>query len=324
MRVAEKNPNYRITIFEKSPKLLGKVKISGGGRCNVTHACFDARSLTKHYPRGEKQLLGPFNRFSVTDTIAWFNARGVKLKAEEDGRMFPISDSSQTIIDCFLKESSQLGINIKTRTGISDLLQFQDAQKWQLKTDSNELLEADNVIVTTGPSGRIWDILSRSGHTIVPAIPLFFTFNIKSDLIKGLEGLSAPNAIVTLEDSYKLSSTGPILITHWGLSGPAVLKLSAWGARYMASVNHRFNIKVNWTGIGTHDTIEVIRQYKNMNPKKCCRQSPFWHPKTVMGRMPSTKICRISWKMATARRYCTPASRGTAGPPPSSPSAKPA
>ncbi len=202
---AEKNPDYQVTILEKSPKFLAKVKISGGGRCNVTHACFEARQLVKNYPRGEKQLTGPFTRFNPTHTIEWFESRGVELKTEEDGRMFPASNTSQTIVNCFWNEARRLGIKVEMQCGVESIARAGD--KWSLET-SNGYLSADAVIVTTGGTLQIWKLLQRLGHNIVEPVPSLFTFNIKDERIKGLEGVSVPNAQVKIKDT-KLSAEGP-------------------------------------------------------------------------------------------------------------------
>lgn len=262
---AEKNPDYQVTILEKSPKFLAKVKISGGGRCNVTHACFEARQLVKNYPRGEKQLTGPFTRFNPTHTIEWFESRGVELKTEEDGRMFPASNTSQTIVNCFWNEARRLGIKVEMQCGVESIARAGD--KWSLET-SNGYLSADAVIVTTGGTVQVWKLLQRLGHNIVEPVPSLFTFNIKDERIKGLEGVSVPNAQVKIKDT-KLSAEGPLLITHWGLSGPGVLKLSAWGARELAAINYQFDIEVNWLGTKTTaQLVEALKNYKQQHPKQ--------------------------------------------------------
>lgn len=263
---AEKNPGYNITILERSPTLLHKVKISGGGRCNVTHACFEPKDLVKFYPRGEKQLLGPFNRFNPSNTIDWFAQRGVKIKREADGRMFPVTDNSQTIIDCFMDESNRLGVKIKLRCGADNIEPLNG--KWVVTTNANQVLQADAVIITAGSSHGVWDTLKQLGHTIVPPVPSLFTFNIKDERIKGLEGLSVPQAQVTAVGIPKLTATGPLLITHWGMSGPAILRLSAWGARALSAVNHQFEIEVNWISKDINVVKEALKSMKQAHPKK--------------------------------------------------------
>jgi predicted Rossmann fold flavoprotein len=264
---AEKYPDYKITILEKSSTLLSKVKISGGGRCNVTHACFEPKELVKYYPRGEKQLLGPFTRFNPTDTIKWFEERGVKIKREADGRMFPVTDSSQTIINCFLSEARRLGIAILTQSGVDKIMPPNQNNPWQVSTQSHGIMQADFIIVTSGSGGQIWKMLQQLGHTVVPAVPSLFTFNINDKRLKGLEGISMPKAEVSVIDT-KLNTEGPLLITHWGLSGPAVLKLSAWGARQLAETNYHFKIKVNWLGKPLEEVKAFLTRFKNDSPKK--------------------------------------------------------
>lgn len=283
---AENNPDYKITILEKSSSLLNKVKISGGGRCNVTHDCFDAKELVKFYPRGEKQLLGPFTRFNPSNTIDWFNQRGVEIKREDDGRMFPASNSSQTIIDCFLNEAKRLGVKIRMQCGVEEI-SIQNSE-FRIKTSTGEEIIADAMIVTTGSSHRVWKMLEELGHTIVAPVPSLFTFNIKDERIKGLEGLSVPNAAVRVLGTNSTFSVpnSPLLITHWGMSGPAILRLSAWGARELAEVNHRFEVEVNWVNKDLNTVQETLKQFKLSNPKKGVSTNPlFGIPKRLWERL---------------------------------------
>jgi predicted Rossmann fold flavoprotein len=281
---AYKHPDYKITILEKSSKLLAKVKVSGGGRCNVTHVCFEPAELVKYYPRGEKQLLGPFTRFNPANTAEWFEARGVPLKRESDGRMFPESDSSQTIIDCFLSEAKRLGIHIKLQTGVEDLIQ--NPGKWLVRTNRGETLTADSVVITTGSSLQIWEMLGRLGHTMVPEVPSLFTFNISDSRLKGLEGLSVENAEVTIKGNSKLRSSGPLLVTHWGLSGPAILRLSAWGARILAQCHYIFDIEVNWTGQHEQEVKEMLMHFKKAHPRKNVNSNPLFNmPRRLWERL---------------------------------------
>ncbi|MDB5283356.1 MAG: flavoprotein [Bacteroidota bacterium] len=284
---AENHPDYHITILEKSSTLLQKVKISGGGRCNVTHACFEPKELVKFYPRGEKQLLGPFTKFNPADTIEWFENHGVKLKAEEDGRMFPVTDSSQTIIDCFMGETVVLGIKVKTVLGVEGLIPpTSTEEKWKVITNKNFTIEADAVIITTGSGAQMWGIIEKLGHSIVPAVPSLFTFNIKDERIHGLEGLSVENATIQITGEPKLNSTGPLLITHWGTSGPGILRLSAWGARKLAALNHNFEISLNWIGEEPDDVKQKIKEFKEQHPKKnVSGNSPFSIPKRLWERL---------------------------------------
>lgn len=252
------NNLHEVIILERGKDILQKVKVSGGGRCNVTHACFIPKDLVKNYPRGEKALLSPFNRFSPADTIEWFKKRGVRLKTEEDGRMFPITDDSQTIINCLYQAATRAGVKILRGYRVEDIVYkspLSGAGSWQITTNQGEM-KADKVMIATGSATAIWDILKKLGHTIVKPVPSLFTFNIVDKRLKNLEGISVPLAHITVENAGKLAAEGPLLITHWGLSGPAVLKLSAWGARILYDKNYDFKIKVNWTG---HYNINEIK-----------------------------------------------------------------
>ncbi|MES2620082.1 MAG: NAD(P)/FAD-dependent oxidoreductase [Bacteroidota bacterium] len=293
---AEKNPDFNITILEKSPQLLYKVKISGGGRCNVTHACFEPKQLVKNYPRGETQLLGPFTRFNPTNTIDWFETRGVELKAEDDGRMFPATDTSQTIIDCYLREAKRLKIKIETLIGV-DSLQMTD-DRWRLNTSKGEIC-ADAVIVASGSSSRMWTALEKIGHSIVPAVPSLFTFNIKDERIKGLEGLSVDQAKVTVVSKQKLNATGPLLITHWGMSGPAILRLSAWDARELAATNHKFEIEVNWINKEASEVKDTLKLFKQNHPKKNVVANPLFSiPRRLWERLVSGNSLNSNFNFA--------------------------
>ncbi len=241
---AEANPNADVTILERGKDVLQKVKVSGGGRCNVTHACFLPNELVKNYPRGEKALLSPFMRFSAEDTIEWFRQRRVELKTEDDGRMFPISNNSQTIIDCLEGEAERLNVKILRGYRVEDLEQVDN--QWLVKTN-RQSFTADKVMVAAGSSTAVWELLKKLGHTIIEPVPSLFTFNIKDMRIDGLAGLSVPNALIQVEGS-KLKTSGPLLITHWGMSGPAILKLSAWGARQLHDFDYHFVIRINWIG----------------------------------------------------------------------------
>ena len=245
INAAEMNPSKRIGLLERGKDVLTKVKISGGGRCNVTHAQYDPRELSKNYPRGEKELLGPFHSFMTGDTVAWFESKGVELKTESDGRMFPVSDNSQTIIDCFLAETKRLSIDVLLRYSVKSVSKSDEV--WSIETTAR-VLEADVLVVATGSNPKIWKLMEQLGHTIVPPVPSLFTFNIKDSRILDLPGVSTPASIKVLNEKGKveLESEGPLLITHWGMSGPAILKLSAWGARILALRAYRFTIIVNW------------------------------------------------------------------------------
>lgn len=241
---AERNPDMKILILEKSKEVLSKVRISGGGRCNVTHACFDPSELVNFYPRGKKELLGPFHKFLCGDMMGWLADHGVDTKIEEDGRVFPSSNQSQTIIDCFMGLCEKYRIEINTSTAVGDIY-FQSDQ-WHITSRENEFIST-KLLIATGSSPVTWKMLEKLGHSIIKPVPSLFTFNIKNELINGLAGISVPTAEISIKDQ-KLHEIGPLLITHWGLSGPAILKLSAWGARIFHELNYHFTIYVNWLG----------------------------------------------------------------------------
>lgn len=272
INIVEKNPKIKVAILERGAEVLQKVRISGGGRCNVTHACFEPNELVKFYPRGEKELRGPFHQFCSGDTIEWFEKHGVELKIEEDGRMFPVSNSSQTIIDCFLKATKKLGISVLTGQSVQSI--FKKENLWKIETQNENYL-AEKLVMATGSNPKIWEMLQQQGHAIVNPVPSLFTFNIKDPRIKELPGVSA-QVSVKVKDS-KLASTGPLLITHWGMSGPAILKLSAWGARILHDKNYQFTIFVNWLNdIDTEEAEELLKALKQEQAKKTVsKKSPF-------------------------------------------------
>ncbi|MGQ3678623.1 BaiN/RdsA family NAD(P)/FAD-dependent oxidoreductase [Tenacibaculum discolor] len=268
----ELNPELDITILEKGKEVLQKVKISGGGRCNVTHACFEPKELTKFYPRGEKELLGPFHKFMTGDTFEWFENRGVPLKIEADNRVFPEANTSQAIIDCFQDAVDNLGITVLKNHGVNSI--YQQDKKWFINT-KNQDFEADFVVVAAGSSKKVWDLCKTLDHTIIEPVPSLFTFNIKDKRIIDLGGISVPNAEVTLVGT-NLENSGPLLITHWGLSGPAILKLSAFGARILADKNYQYNVLVNWLGQDTNSVLEELQGLKKSQAKKqIFLKSPF-------------------------------------------------
>jgi predicted Rossmann fold flavoprotein len=289
IRAAELNTGSKVIILEKGRDVLQKVKVSGGGRCNVTHACFDPRELVKHYPRGSKALLGPFSRFQPGDTVGWFEQRGVRLKAEEDGRMFPVTDSSQTIINCLMQAAEKAGVQVRTGENVVQILLPKPSENkapngqpnklgghtWQVASQSGNVFQSKSIMVATGSSPRIWELLRELGHSIVPAVPSLFTFNIKDKRLEGLMGLSVPSAAVRVLGE-KLTATGPLLITHWGMSGPGILRLSAWGARILAEKNYRFDIEVSWLNYSAEEMAEELTEFKLASPKKfVASQCPF-------------------------------------------------
>ena len=279
INIVENNPKLKVAILERGKTVLEKVRISGGGRCNVTHACFVPNDLVKFYPRGEKELRGPFHQFCSGDTIDWFEKHGVELKIEDDGRMFPVSDNSQTIIDCFLSATQKLGIQVFTGQSVQSIFKAEDY--WKVETSrnfGNETFACQKLIMTTGSNPKIWDMLTELGHTIVSPVPSLFTFNIKDARIKDLMGLSA-FAKVKVKES-KLEASGPLLITHWGMSGPGILRLSAWGARELFDKQYQFIIQVNWLNEVTfEEAIDTLKELKQEHAKKAVsKKSPFEFP----------------------------------------------
>lgn len=247
VNAARMNPSLRILLVEKTSKLLSKVSISGGGRCNVTHACFDIAEMSKKYPRGQHFVKKAFHRFFTNDTVQWFEERGVKLKAEKDGRMFPVTDSSQTIIGCLLREADKFGVEIKMNAAVKKLSLPVGDNLFNIEFASGQDFKADIVCIASGgyPKSSLFDWLKDTGHTIEEPVPSLFTFNMPKHPITQLMGVSVEKARVRIIGS-KLEQEGPLLITHWGLSGPAILRLSAWGARELAVGNWSFTIAINW------------------------------------------------------------------------------
>ena len=264
INIVEKNSKLKVAILERGKSVLEKVRISGGGRCNVTHACFVPNDLVKFYPRGEKELKGPFHQFCSGDTIEWFEKHGVELKIEDDGRMFPVSNSSQTIIDCFLKAAQKLKIDVLTSHSVQEL--YQGGDYWKISTNQ-EVFSCQKVIMATGSNPKMWELLQNLGHSIIEPVPSLFTFNVKDVRIKDLMGLSTL-ASVKVKKS-KLQASGPLLITHWGMSGPGILRLSAWGARELADKKYQFAIQVNWLNeIDFEEAIDLLKNIKEENSKK--------------------------------------------------------
>ncbi|OWY22145.1 NAD(P)/FAD-dependent oxidoreductase [Sphingobacteriales bacterium UPWRP_1] len=253
-----------VLILEKSRHILAKVRVSGGGRCNVTHACFDVDELVKNYPRGAHELIAPFHRFNPKHTIDWFKAQGVALKTEPDGRMFPVTDNSQTIVDCLTNAAPKYGVTIYPNLGITGITppQTQNAD-WLLQTGNNQTIAAYCVLVASGSSTQMWQLLSGLGHTIETPVPSLFTFNIAHPLLHELAGITIPQVAVKVPQT-KLQAAGNLLITHWGLSGPAVLRLSAWGARELHNLNYRFNVEINWINhLPAQSVAQLLAQYKS-------------------------------------------------------------
>ena len=275
----------KVTILEKTSKLLSKVKVSGGGRCNVTHDCDYPNQLVKFYPRGEKTLKKSFSKFDVNDTRKWFEERGVELKTEADGRVFPISDSSQTIIDCLMKEVEAKAIQIHTKSEVTELKLLEKGFKLELK--NGEALMADKVIVTVGgyPKSDSYQWLRELGLKIVEPVPSLFTFNVPNSDMKDLQGLSVEKGMVSVPGS-KWKDDGPILITHWGFSAPAVIKLSAWAAIDLHSRNYRFPIHINWTGDSEEVVRSALQEMRKDSPIKQIASNPLFDiPKRLWERL---------------------------------------
>ena len=271
---AEANPYAKVTLLEAAPQPLAKVRISGGGRCNVTHHCFEPAKLVQNYPRGGKALRGAFSRFQPQDTIKWFQSRGVKLKTEADGRMFPVTDNSETIINCLTSAADKAGVILNTNSAVKTVIKLDtEAQQkqFQIELKNGKIKKCDRILLATGsnPLGYRW--AKNLGHTIVTPVPSLFTFKIIDSRLKDLAGVSVNNAQVTLLYSGKkqLEQTGALLVTHWGLSAPAILKLSAWGARILHEHKYNLSLKVNWLPNYNPETLKkYLLQIKIENPKK--------------------------------------------------------
>ena len=278
IRCAEMNPSLRVLIIEKSSQTLSKVIVSGGGRCNVTHACFDPAQLVTYYPRGGMALSGPFTRFQPQDTVQWFTSRGVPLKTEADGRMFPTTDSSETVANCLREAAKKAGVMVMLGT---KLLGVEKSPKGgfrlNVRNEAQEsFLKTNHLVIATGSDSQTRAIVQSLGHTVEEPVPSLFTFNVRDPRIDGLAGVAVENVTVTMGN---LTQRGPLLITHWGLSGPAVLRLSAWGARQLFETNYRSTLTVNWLGdFGLERTLEVLQRHKNWHEnarRKVGAQSAF-------------------------------------------------
>lgn len=258
----------KIILLEQGREVLQKVKISGGGRCNVTHACWDPNDLVGHYPRGSKEMLGPFHKFACGDTVAWFEERGVPLKIEEDGRMFPVSDDSASIVDCLLKYAKKAGTAILTSQKVIGI----DEDKHGYKIECHGItIKSKYVLIATGSTPSVWKMLAGIGYEIVPPVPSLFTFHIQDKALHQLMGLSVPDAAINCRQ-FQLESKGPVLITHWGVSGPAVLKMSAMGAREMHECAYRFELEISWVPGWTIEALEAFR--KTRGSASVAGQSP--------------------------------------------------
>lgn len=271
---AEKNPTAKVILFERTATLLAKVRISGGGRCNVTHACFDPKQLIQNYPRGGKELLGPFHTFQPRDTIAWFQQRGVELKTEEDGRMFPVTDSSETIINCLMQAAADAGVEIRLTQKVDSVEKIEG--KFHLAG-----LEADALLLATGSHPKGHAIAEKLGHSLVPPVPSLFTFNIPNFALEELAGISVNPATVHVGGRKQ---QGPLLITHWGFSGPAALKLSAWEARTLHACDYQTKLIVNW--LPEEEKLkELLLDFKAQNPIQTLIRTPAELPKNLWKKL---------------------------------------
>lgn len=288
IHVAEQAPGLDIAILERGKTVLSKVKVSGGGRCNITHGEFSPKELTTNYPRGERELLGPFHKHAPMDVMDFFERRGVPLKVESDGRVFPKSDSSQSVIDCFLGEAERLGVRLLRNSGVTAIKKTRTG--WDLTT-MNKVYETKKVLLATGSNTKVWQQLKGLGHTIVPPLPSLFTFHIEDERLKGIQGISTrvevvvpPKRLFAQREGLNLRSQvteepllraeGPVLVTHWGLSGPAILRLSAWGARLLAEHRYRFKIQINWCPDYSRGSMEAfLREIKDSEAKKTVLRS---------------------------------------------------
>ena len=264
INTATQNPNLKIAILERGANVLSKVKISGGGRCNVTHAEFIPDELVLNYPRGEKELRGPFHNYMTGDTMQWFEERGVPLKIEDDGRVFPVSNSSQTIIDCFLEEVKTRHIQVLLNHSVQEIKH--ENETWELNTTKG-IFRAPKLLIATGSNPKIWKLLESLGHQVISPVPSLFTFNIKDPRLKSIPGVVAADVQISVVNS-SLQSEGPLLVTHGGLSAPSILKLSAYGALELAKREYKFQIKVNFIKQEFSECLERLLEIKTAFPKK--------------------------------------------------------
>lgn len=283
---AEHFPSHSVKVLEKNRQLLSKVKISGGGRCNVTHACFEPSLLVKNYPRGSRELIGPFSRFQPRDTIHWFESRGVPLKTEEDGRMFPVTDQSESIINCLLNEAKQKKIEICLEFGVDSIESMKSG--FRVALSNGHSIECDRLLIATGSHPKVYSLLEKLGHTTIPLVPSLFTFNLPDSSFLELSGVSVESAQVTLPQ-FNMKQAGPVLFTHWGLSGPAVLKLSAWAARELHQCEYHTEVKVNWVPYLCEGSLKelLLNTKKKWAVKFVGTESPFELPKQLWKKIVS-------------------------------------
>ena len=299
INAARMDRSLNVIIIEKSSKLLSKVKVSGGGRCNVTHACFDIAEMSKRYPRGHHFVKKAFHQFFTTDTIKWFEERGVKLKTENDGRMFPVTDSSQTVINCLVQEANKLGVEIIMNREVKNLSMVNG--QWAIKLSDSRLLSADFVCVASGgyPKSSMFDWLKELGHTIEEPVPSLFTFNLPNHPITKLMGVSVEKTKVKIQNS-KLEEEGPLLMTHWGLSGPAVLRLSAWGARELKIKNYELRININWLPDHNEEIVrKKFQELRNISAsQKVINKNSFGLPSRLWEFLAEQSGIKNEWRWA--------------------------
>lgn len=290
IQAAERKPGLRVLILEKSNKLLSKVRVSGGGRCNVTHQCFDPVKLSQHYPRGKKPLRSVFRHYHVSHTVEWFLSKGVHLKVEDDGRMFPATDDSQTIIDCFLTQAQRLNIRIQTGTEVERLRPL--GSSFLLETRAGKKYSSSTILIATGGSAKpeSYSFIARLGHTIKTPIPSLFTFNDTEKTFAGLMGVSVRKGLVRIA-STDFKQEGPVLITHWGLSGPAVIRLSAWAAEYLYNTHYTFTCLVSWIGSMPEET---LRQDLAVEKTKRSKQKIYGRPLFDLPHRLWTHLCEVA------------------------------
>lgn len=273
IELATLRPDLQIDIYEKSQQVLSKVKISGGGRCNVTHACFDPKELVNYYPRGKKELRGPFSKFGPGDTVQWFENRGVALKVESDGRMFPVTDSSQTIIDTFKDEVERLKINVHLQKGLTALTE--NNGRWSLQLSDQTTATVNAVMIASGSSAMIWDLLAEKGIEVIAPVPSLFTFHVKDKKLHALSGLSVENVTAGIASTL-IETEGPLLVTHWGFSGPAILKLSAWGARILKEKDYKFSLILDFLPTRTEESL--FNELKDLRKSESRKQVNTFSP----------------------------------------------
>jgi len=299
INAARMDRSLKVTIIEKSNKLLSKVKVSGGGRCNVTHACFDIAEMSKRYPRGQHFVKKAFHQFFTKDIISWFEERHVKLKTEEDGRMFPVTDSSQTIIDCLIKEVNKFGVKILMNEEVKKI--NTQLSMFNVQCKSGEILDADFICIASGgyPKSSMFDWLKELGHTIEEPVPSLFTFNLPNHPITKLMGVSVGKVKVKIQNS-KLEEEGPLLITHWGLSGPAVLRLSAWGARELKIKNYELKINISWLPGHNEESLRTkFRELRNINAsQKVINKNSFGLPSRLWEFLAEQSDIKNEWRWA--------------------------